>query len=204
MHPESTIPLGVCQCGCGQRTGLARDNNPRLGYVRGQPQRFAPGHSIRRRRDPAERFWSRVLKTPYCWLWQGARFKDTGYGQFSGSPGSSLAHRFAWELTYGPIPDGLAIRHIVCCNRICVRLDHLVLGTAQDNSDDREHDGHTARGDRGGSRLHAPLLTWPQVREIRARYAAGDVSQAALCREYGVGAPHMSMLLRGLRWQESA
>ena len=59
----------------------------------------------------AERFWSHVLKTDTCWLWQGSR-GSTGYGTFGLSATQTVkAHRFAYELTYG-----LILPRLFCCH----------------------------------------------------------------------------------------
>lgn len=41
------IPSGFCQCGCGQRTPIAKNRRSDLGWVKGQPIRFLPGHNAR-------------------------------------------------------------------------------------------------------------------------------------------------------------
>ena len=47
--------------------------------------------------------------------------------------GLLLAHRVIWELTHGPIPDGMEIDHIDrCCTNN--RLDNLRLVTSSENS----------------------------------------------------------------------
>lgn len=63
-----------------------------------------------------------------CYLWIGSVGKK-GYGQFGlGNDGSRnrvvRAHRFSYELKYGPVPIGLELDHN-CRVRSCVNPDHL-------------------------------------------------------------------------------
>lgn len=37
-------PSGICMCGCGRLTPIARENRPRLGHIKGQAVRFCVGH----------------------------------------------------------------------------------------------------------------------------------------------------------------
>lgn len=74
-----------------------------------------------------ERFWPKVQKTGSCWLWLGALHPTAGYGRIRlagrGAP-TVPAHRVAYELLVGPIPDGLVLDHL-CRNRGCVNPAHL-------------------------------------------------------------------------------
>lgn len=82
-----------------------------------------------------ERFWSKVEKTDACWLWRGG-VKPNGYGRFViGHSTQVYAHRFAWELTNGAVADGLFVCHH-CDTPLCVRPDHLFLGTHTENMRD--------------------------------------------------------------------
>jgi hypothetical protein len=77
---------------------------------------------------------ARVDKTPAsgCWVWCGSRYGN-GYGRIRGAGlNGALAHRVAWELWRGPIPDGLVIDHL-CKNRECVNPDHLEPVTQREN-----------------------------------------------------------------------
>lgn len=74
-----------------------------------------------REKDPVKRFWSRVRKGD-CWEWTGALNHGYGYVQFDGRPQN--AHRVAYRLLVGPIPEDLHIDHL-CRNRRCVNPAHL-------------------------------------------------------------------------------
>lgn len=86
-----------------------------------------------------ERFESKYVPDPNsgCWLWIG-HWANNGYGLISGGGtggGMRLAHRVAYELYNGPIPDGANVLH-KCDTRCCVNPDHLVIGSLSDNMQD--------------------------------------------------------------------
>lgn len=78
-----------------------------------------------------ERFWEKVGPTGFCWEWNGCRGTD-GYGQIRDGKSRVRAHRVAYELLVGPIPDGLFIDHL-CRVRHCVNPDHLEPVTHKEN-----------------------------------------------------------------------
>lgn len=79
-----------------------------------------------------KRFWEKVDKTDTCWLWIGYVSRN-GYGQFTISGKHYYAHRVAYELETGPIPEGLQIDHL-CRVRSCVNPSHLEPVTARENT----------------------------------------------------------------------
>lgn len=84
-----------------------------------------------------ELFWRRVPDRPEepdkCWTHNGSKGSH-GYPQATSANRavSTLAHRRSWELSVGPIPDGMFILH-KCDNKECVRPSHLYLGTHTQN-----------------------------------------------------------------------
>lgn len=82
-----------------------------------------------------------------CWLWEGSRTSN-GYGQFRFLDCNWQAHRVAWTLLVGPIPEGMELCH-TCDVRACVNPAHIFVGTHQDNMDDMGRKGRRRTGSPG-------------------------------------------------------
>ena len=119
-------------------------------------------------RDPEEAFAARTERRDGCLEWTGTR-TSSGYGSIFSGGKYVVAHRYSWERTNGPIPDGMSIDH-KCWNRACVEPSHLRLATHAENMGNRsgansnsisgirgifkEPSGaYRARIDRGGERF---------------------------------------------------
>lgn len=110
-----------------------------------------------------------------CWPWQRTT-NSSGYGTASIHGRRTYMHRLAYELAFGPIPDGLYVCHR-CDNPPCCNPAHLFLGTPRDNSQDMVSKG------RGFARLRPPNYS-ALCENVRAAYEAG-ASAADLAVEYG-------------------
>lgn len=91
-----------------------------------------------------ERFMKHVITGPGCWQWK-ASTNGAGYGMiYPGPPAKSgtkhLAHRVAWQIFRGPIPEGAHVLHR-CDNPECTNPEHLFLGSHRDNMLDKHAKG---------------------------------------------------------------
>jgi DNA-binding XRE family transcriptional regulator len=129
-----------------------------------------------------------------CWDWTSSK-GTKGYGQFSTGTRKTqkieMAHRAAWILFRGDIPEGMVVRHK--CRHKCVNPDHLELGTPAENAQDMVRDG--TRGI--GARNSQVKLTEEQVQEVRRR--EGE-NQYTLADEFGVSQATISNIYRGRVW----
>jgi len=178
---------------------------------------------------PAEkRFWEKVDKSAGpdgCWLWIAGHGR---YGVFA--PGvnhhSCSAHRFSYELAFGPIPNGLDCLH-KCDVPLCVNPKHLFLGTQTDNAHDAMKKGRLAKGIKSGSfthpekrhkgndhwqRLHpekaargerqgSSKLTSEQVLQIRAMYGVNGENSSTLAKQFGVSSTNIRYIVRRQSWK---
>lgn len=110
---------------------------------------------------PIDRFNSKVKPKGSCLEWQASRF-SSGYGQFFADGKNHRAHRWLYEHVNGKLSDGLVVRH-TCDNPACVNIEHLEVGTQQDNINDKVRRGRQLRGENHGR----ALLTREDVEHIR-------------------------------------
>lgn len=84
----------------------------------GSPEQWAPLNRKRGERHHASTLlWRRVDKSggpEACWPWTGGTVGGMGHGRLRVENKAILAHRLAWQLTNGPIPDGLCVCHRTC------------------------------------------------------------------------------------------
>ena len=168
--------------------------------ARGNRGRFCSRQCVNDNRSTGfdERFWSRVDSSDPdgCWLWAAGAFEG-GYGAMVYGGKLCKASRIAWELTNGPIPDGLWVLHR-CDNPPCCNPAHLFIGTPRDNTHDALRKGRWCRTP-GEARWSAKLRD-VDVIDIRNRYVPRKVTLKDLADEYGVTFQLISMIVNRKIW----
>jgi hypothetical protein len=155
--------------------------------------------------DDACRFWHKVKKTDGCWVWTaasaapGGRGDNENRGRFYYLGRLSVAPKVSWELSHGPIPKGLFVCHH-CDNPICVRPEHLFLGTAADNMADMSAKGRHVAGRMPGALNHKAKLREDQVIAIRNDSRRLSVVAA----DYGVSKNQIWLIRKGYAWKHLA
>lgn len=130
-----------------------------------------------------------------CWEWAGRREKN-GYGRFSLGGRMQWAHRVAFTLFKGLIPDGHDVCHH-CDNRACVNPAHLFTGTRAENMADASAKGRTTIGEKSGT----AKLTEADVRAIRRLYVPGVTTHRGLARMFGISYRGVALILNRERWR---
>lgn len=152
------------------------------------------------RHEYLQHFMSKVEKLGNesgCWIWiAGMTNRHYGSAGFGGV--HARAHCASYELHFGPIPEGMRVCHH-CDTPLCVRPDHLWLGTQLQNVADREAKGRTARGEGNGK----SLLTEEKVIEIRRLYRDG-MNRAELGRMFGHDFKTISAVVLWKSWTHVA
>ena len=203
------VPEGVKTCKrCGVTKPLTRFNPDKLcrdGRINVCKECRQP-----KPRTFAENFWSRVDQSggpDACWPWTGA-CKRYGVLARDVSQGKkhAQAHRVAWELTNGPIPDGLYVLHH-CDNPPCCNPAHLFLGTQEDNMRDCRDKGRlgprkglTSENAAKGERNASAKLTEAQVVEIR-RLAASNTRAYVIAKQFDVTPTQISRIVARVCWK---
>lgn len=107
-----------------------------------------------------------------CWEWIGSKNKVTGYGKKTVNGKDVLAHRWAYECFFGPIPDGLVINH-KCSNRACVNPSHLEAVTQAENCRHGAGRKLTALQVKTIKRLHT-YKKWGLAKRLADRYGVSS------------------------------
>jgi hypothetical protein len=134
-------------------------------------------------------FWAKVDKKGEneCWNYLGYLNKF-GYGITSYKGESFKAHRLAYILKNGNIPNGLVIMH-KCDNRRCCNPSHLLAGTQVDNIMDMIKKGRNAHP------THPSKLSPKTMESIRSNFKGKYGEKFYLSKKYNVSPTTITKIL---------
>lgn len=150
-----------------------------------------------------------------CIEWVGCYYKSNGiktYGRIKIKGVEWQAHRLAWSVAYGEIPEGMFVCH-KCDNPSCVNINHLFLGTPQDNMADKVSKGRQAKGEgitknrkeKYGEDHHNAKLTKISANEIRSiansrMKPGGRYNRKELAIQFGISETLIKQVVSQGRW----
>lgn len=177
-----------CECSCGRKCAKALDhlksgNTKRCGNCKGETIK--------------ERFMSFVeVLSDSQWIWKGST-DTSGYGSFCVNGKNQRAHRVAYELFVGEIPEGM-----VCMHKDDMRINvspyNILIGTvAQNNMDciNKNRNNHPIGEACGTSKLKKD-----DVLEIRRLYSAGIISQKEIGVMFNVSQSNIGDIINRKIW----
>ena len=164
-----------------------------------------------------KRFFNKIDMSGDCWIWTGA--KCNGYGIIRLGNKQVKAHRIAYKLEYGELPEynvdnpKLLIRH-KCDNTLCVKPDHLEIGTPKQNSQDMVSRGRSLAGNKNPGFIHKDKLPrgdnhpWTKLTEkdrqkICYYYFIEDKSSKEIAKIYGVVQETIQIVLNNFQPRKS-
>ena len=139
------------------------------------------------------RFWSKVdTKGPEeCHNWKAGK-TTRGYGNFTLDQSNLRAHRVAWELIYGAIPEDMYVLH-KCDNPLCCNTEHLYIGTQANNLEDVR----TRHPEQLGVNLHEG-----EIWLVRKLYREGKsfLSQREIAKMFKVSQSTIQRIVNSTNW----
>jgi hypothetical protein len=153
--------------------------------------------------EDIERFWSLVDRSggdDSCWPFTIIT-KSSDYGRLNLGGGVYLyAHRLAYVLTHGEIPEDRPHILHTCDNPPCANPAHLIAGTQAENIEDMVKKGRRIYANPFGEQSFHHILTEDDVRAIREEYARGNITQRKLGARYGVTPDAIRRVVKRQTW----
>jgi hypothetical protein len=142
-----------------------------------------------------DRLFAKVTKTDNCWNWNGC-VNNMGYGMINFGNVPRLAHRISWMISNGEIQDDMCVLH-KCDNPLCVRPDHLFLGTRQANMRDMITKERQCRGEaKSNSKLSALAVRIARRLNLEHRMSIKDIASV-----FSVDRRVMYDVIKGRSWK---
>jgi len=142
------------------------------------------------RTDLSERFWEKVSKTDTCWLWTAGTTKS-GYGSIRINGAAKRAHRVAYEMLVGPIPEGAVLLHS-CDTPACVNPAHLSIGSQKENIHDAIEKGRHCHGEKHWNYKISPQI----IKDIQSAHVGGATGRA-IAKHFAISESLVSKILSG-------
>jgi DNA-directed RNA polymerase subunit RPC12/RpoP len=175
-NTQGPNPTGLCMCGCGRKTGIAKNSYSALGWVKGQPKKFCLGH------HPRPDLPYSIDPVTGCWI-PDSRPSLDAYGK-RGVFGKQIgAHVWQYEQAKGPVPEGMVLDHL-CRRPACINPDHLEPVTGTEN---------VRRG-------NAAKVNVDIVRVIR--FTERDTHYSIIANRYGIAESTVFAIRRGDTWKD--
>lgn len=115
-----------------------------------------------------------------CRLWKCFKDRD-GYGQISVAKKNRFTHRVCFEVTHNvELPSDIMVRHL-CANRSCTNPDHLAIGTAQDNANDKVKAGRAVTGEKHHAAKISKETALGIAEEIKNGMRVSEISKKFNC-----------------------
>ena len=156
-------------------------------------KRFAPKHADRM-------FWPKIDRSggpDACW--PALKTDPRGYARFLNSGPYAYAHRTAWLLTRGPIPDGMEVAHR-CDVRRCCNPAHFFLATHDENMKDMKAKGRQAWGERAKRNKIKLADAKAILAKKPPRSRMGDGLAVALAADYNLSVGSIYAIWAGRTW----
>src|SRR5262252_2328820 len=141
-----------------------------------------------------ERYDRYTKRGEECWQWIGHK-DPNGYGRLNVDGYPMLAHRVAYLVKYGSIPEGMFVLH-KCDHPWCVNPAHLFLGTQSDNLQDMYDKGRDRKRGLKGSEHHRAKVDEVIVRAIRQ----SNESDIELGKHYGISRVTVNDIRKRRSW----
>lgn len=145
-----------------------------------------------------ERFRRYVERTATCWNWTANR-PGGRYGHLKFLGKTLKAHRVAYELFVGPIPEGMWVLHH-CDNPACVRPDHLYAGTPSRNTRDKIERKRGGLGEMHG-KTKLTVADVVHIRKVMGAPGSKMGRRKALVSKYGLSPTSISRISSGEQWK---
>jgi len=168
--------------------------------IKGRPRRTDEQYFEDKKKD----LLSKILIIGECWVWQRQVRKNFPHGvtsfRFNGRETKHQAHRVAYILWKGKIPESLFVLH-QCDNPRCINPDHLHLGTQKDNIREMRERGRAKDETRGskGEKHHKSKLKDEDILKIRKLRSEGYTG-TKLAQMFGVTNPMIYYICNNKNW----